>query len=311
MIGYALRRLLLMPVVLFVVASLTFFLVRTAPGGPFDDERRLPPEIERNLQAQCDRSAPLMAQYVRFLKGWLTFDEVDGCTGYSLKYPGRTVREIISEAFPVSVHLGALALLFAMAFGMLAGMLAAVRQNTWVDYTAMGTAIAGISVPNFVLGPLLILLFSLELGWLPPALWEGPDTWVLPAVTLGASYAAYISRLARAGLLEIVRQDFIRTARAKGLPGWLVVWRHGLRGGLLPVVSFLGPATSALFTGSVVVEQIFGIPGLGRTFIESALNRDYNLVMGTVLVYAAFLMAMNLLVDVLYGVLDPRVRADG
>jgi oligopeptide transport system permease protein len=310
MLSYALRRLLLMPVVLFAVATLTFFLVRVAPGGPFDAERRLPPEVERNLARQCERDAPLSAQYVRFLKGWVSFD-VDGCTGMSLKYPGRTVREIIFEAFPVSLHLGLLALLFALVVGGTSGVLAAMRQNSWVDYAFMGTAIGGISIPNFVLGPLLILVFSLNLGWLPPALWAGPSTWVLPALTLGAAYAAYISRLTRAGVLEVVRQDFIRTARAKGLPEWLVMVRHGLRGGLLPVVSYLGPAASALFTGSVVVEQIFGIPGLGRTFIESALNRDYNLVMGTVLVYAAFLMTMNLVVDIVYGLLDPRVRVDG
>ena len=310
MFSFALRRLMLMPVVLFVVASLTFFLVRVAPGGPFDAERRLPPEVELNLKRQCDREAPLSAQYVRFLKGWVSL-EVDGCTGMSLKYPGRSVREIIWEAFPVSLHLGALALLFALALGLVTGVLAAIRQNTWVDYAGMATSIFGISVPSFVLGPLLILVFSLELGWLPPALWSGPSTWILPALTLGATYAAYISRLTRAGLLEVVRQDFIRTARAKGLPERRVVVRHALRGGLLPVVSYLGPATSALFTGSVVVEQIFGIPGLGRTFIESALNRDYNLVLGTVLVYAAFLMTMNLVVDLVYGWLDPRVRVDG
>lgn len=310
MFSFALRRLMLMPLVLFAVATLTFFLVRVAPGGPFDAERRLPPEVERNLQRQCDRDAPLSAQYVRFLKGWVSL-EVDGCTGMSLKYPGRSVREIIAEAFPVSLHLGALALLFALALGVTTGVLAAIRQNTWVDYAGMATSIIGISIPSFVLGPLLILVFSLQLGWLPPALWSGPSTWILPALTLGATYAAYISRLTRAGVLEVVRQDFIRTARAKGLPEWRVVVRHGLRGGLLPVVSYLGPATSALFTGSVVVEQIFGIPGLGRTFIESALNRDYNLVLGTVLVYAAFLMTMNLVVDLVYGLLDPRVRVDG
>lgn len=309
MLGFALRRLTLFPVVLFAVASITFFLVRVAPGGPFDEERRLPAEIERNLAERCERTAPLASQYVRFLKGWVSL-EVDGCTGMSLKYPGLSVREIILESLPVSLHLGGLALLFALALGMTSGVIAGMRQGTWADRAAMGTAIGGISVPNFVLGPLLVLLLSLELGWLPPALWEGPTTWVLPAVTLGVPYAAHISRLTRAGILEVVRQDFMRTARAKGLPGWLVVTRHGLRGALLPVVSYLGPASSALFTGSVVVEQIFGIPGLGRVFVQGALNRDYNLVLGTVLVYAAFLLAMNLVVDLLYGALDPRVRAE-
>jgi oligopeptide transport system permease protein len=310
MFTYALRRILMMPIVLFIVASTTFFLVRVAPGGPFDGERRLPPEVERNLAERCDTEAPLITQYLRFLQGWVSM-EADGCTGVSLKYPGRTVREIIAEAFPVSVHLGAMALVFAMLLGLFSGVVAAVRHNSWIDHLAMSVAIGGISIPNFVLGPLLILVFSLQLGWLPPALWEGPSTWVLPAITLGVTYAAYISRLARAGMLEVVRQDFVRTARAKGLSSWLVVTRHTLRGGVLPVVSFLGPAVSAMFTGSVVVEQIFGIPGLGRTFIESALNRDYNLVIGTVLVYAVFLMCMNLVVDLAYGVLDPRVRVDG
>lgn len=307
--AYAARRLVQMPLVLFVVATLTFFLIRVAPGGPFDSERRLPPEVELNLARQCDRDASLSEQYGRYLRSWLTF-EIDGCTGYSLKYADRSVREVILTAFPVSVHLGALALLVALALGLFSGVIAATRHNTWWDHGAMAAAIAGISVPNFVLGPLLVLVFSLWLGWLPPARWEGPSTWILPAITLGVAYAAYISRLTRAGVLEIVREDFMRTARAKGLPTRIIVLRHGLRGGLLPVVSFLGPATSAVFTGSVVVEQIFSIPGLGRTFIESALNRDYNLVMGTVLVYAAFLMLMNLVVDLLYGILDPRVRVD-
>jgi oligopeptide transport system permease protein len=307
---YAARRLVQMPIVLFVVATLTFFLIRVAPGGPFDAERRLPPEVELNLARQCDRNAPLIDQYADYLAGWFTL-EIDGCTGYSLKYAERPVREIIASSFPVSLHLGLLAILVALALGLTSGTIAAVKQNTAWDHLAMGAAIGGISTPNFVLGPLLVLVFSLGLGVLPPARWEGPATWILPALTLGVPYAAYISRLTRAGVLEVVREDFMRTARAKGLPPRILVIRHGLRGGLLPVVSFLGPAMSAMFTGSVVVEELFSIPGLGRTFIESALNRDYNLVMGTVLVYAAFLMVMNLVVDLLYGILDPRVRVEG
>lgn len=309
MIGYTLRRVLQMPIVLVVVAALTFALVRLAPGGPFDAERRLAPEIERNLARQCEVDAPIEAQLMRFLRG-VVAAEADGCTGYSLKYPGRTVREILVEAFPVSLHLGALALLFALVIGFLTGVLAALRQNSWVDRVAMTVSIVGISVPSFVLGPVLVLTFSLWLGWLPPALWAGPSTWVLPGITLGSAYAAYVSRLTRAGMLEIVHEDFMRTARAKGLPRRLVILRHGLRGGLLPLVTYLGPAASSLFTGSVVVEQIFGIPGLGRVFIESALSRDYNVVLGCVLLYAAFLLAMNLVVDLIYGLLDPRVRID-
>lgn len=309
MIAYTLRRVLQMPLVLVVVASLTFVLVRLAPGGPFDRERRLAPEIERNLARTCELDAPVEAQLVRFLRGLVTSD-VDGCTGYSLKYPGRTVREVLTDAFPVSVHLGALALLFALVIGFFTGLVAAMRQGSLVDRLAMTVSTIGISVPSFVLGPLFVLVFSLWLGWLPPALWSGPSTWILPAITLGSAYAAYVSRLTRAGMLEIVHEDFMRTARAKGLPRHIVVLRHGLRGGLLPLVTYLGPATSSLFTGSVVVEQIFGIPGLGRVFIESALSRDYNVVLGCVLLYAAFLLAMNLVVDLVYGFLDPRVRID-
>lgn len=309
MITYAFRRIVQIPLALLAVATMTFFLARVAPGGPFDAERKLPAEVERNLAKQCDREASMISQYVSYLRSWATF-EVDGCTGMSLKYPDRSVREIIEQAFPVSLHLGGLALLVALALGLVTGVVAALNHNTWIDHLAMGTAITGISIPNFVLGPLVVLLFSLQLGWLPPARWGGPETWVLPALTLGVAYSAYISRLTRAGLLEVVRKDFMRTARAKGLPTYLIVMRHGLRAGLLPVVSYLGPAASALFTGSVVIEQIFAIPGLGRTFVESALNRDYNLVLGALLVYAAFLMVMNLVVDLLYGVLDPRVRVD-
>lgn len=309
MIAYTLRRVLQMPLVLVVVASLTFVLVRLAPGGPFDRERRLAPEIERNLTRTCELDAPVEAQLVRFLRGLVTA-EIDGCTGYSLKHPGRTVREVLTDAFPVSVHLGGLALLFALVIGFVTGLVAAMRQGSLVDRLAMMVSTVGISVPSFVLGPLFVLVFSLWLGWLPPALWSGPSTWILPAVTLGSAYAAYVSRLTRAGMLEIVHEDFMRTARAKGLPRRIVIIRHGLRGGLLPLVTYLGPATSSLFTGSVVVEQIFGIPGLGRVFIEAALSRDYNVVLGCVLLYAAFLLAMNLVVDLVYGFLDPRVRID-
>ena len=304
------RRIAQLPLVLLAVAALTFAMVRVAPGGAFDDERRLPTAVERNLAVSCDRHAPLPTQYMRYLEGWVA-PELDPCTSMSLQYPGERVRDIIASAFPISFGLGLLALLLAVSFGLVAGILAANRQNTWLDHGAMMLSIVGISVPSFVLGPLLILFFSQTLGWFPPARWEGPSTWILPAITLAVPYAAYIARLARAGVLEVVREDFVRTARAKGLPPRVVVLRHALRGGLLPVLTYLGPAISALFTGSLVVEQIFAVPGLGQTFVQGALNRDYNLVLGIVLVYAAFLMVMNLLVDVLYGVLDPRVRVEG
>jgi len=308
-IAYAIRRLLQMPIVLLAVASMTFVLIRFAPGGPYDVATRAAYSVESGEASLCSPDAPFEAQYVAYLRGWMSPD-VDACTGYSLKYPARTVRAVILEAFPVSLQLGLFALLVALFLGFFTGVLAAVKQGTWTDRSAIAFVVAGISVPNFVLGPLLVLVFSLWLGWVPPARWAGPSTWILPSLTLGTAYAAYIARLTRAGVLEIVREDFMRTARAKGLPPHIVVFRHGLRGGLLPVVSYLGPASSAMFTGSVVVERIFSIPGLGNTFIDAALSRDYNVILGVVLVYAIFLMAMNLVVDVLYGFLDPRVRVE-
>jgi len=309
MLNFILRRLMQLPVALVAVATVTFLLARLAPGGPFDRARRLPQEVERRLAQTCNLDAPLWEQYVDFLASWLRLDG-NACTSMSLSYPGRSVWEIIADAFPLSLQLGFWSLIVALLLGLGAGILAALRQNTWVDHLAMSTAIVGVSVPNFVLGPLLILVFSLSLGWVPPARWDGPTSWLLPSLTLGVAYSAYISRLTRAGLLEVVRQDFMRTARAKGLPPRIILFRHGLRAGLLPVISYLGPAASSLFTGSVVVEQIFSIPGLGRTFVDAALNRDYNVVLGAVLVYAAFLMVMNLVVDLLYGWLDPRVRME-
>jgi len=218
------------------------------------------------------------------------------------------VREIILEGFPVSAELGGWALLVALLAGIPLGVIAAQRQNTAADTAVMAVALAGISVPSFVLGPLLVLVFSLGLYWLPPALWEGPQSRVLPVLTLSAAYVAYVARLTRAGMLEVLRQDFIRTARAKGLPERVVVLKHALRLGLLPVLSYLGPAAAAIIMGSLVVEQVFAVPGLGRYLVNGAFNRDYTLVMGVVLFYAAFLMALNLLVDLAYAWLDPRVE---
>ncbi|MCP4502701.1 MAG: ABC transporter permease [Deltaproteobacteria bacterium] len=309
MTNFILRRLAQIPLALFAVAILTFFLARVAPGGPFDGARQLPVEVERRLLQTCHLDAPVYEQFVDFLRSWLSF-KADGCTSMSLQMPGRSVWEIISEAFPLSLQLGLYSLGVALLLGLTAGIVAALRQNTWMDHVAMSTAIVGVSVPNFILGPLLILVFSLTLGWVPPARWDSAASWILPSLTLGLAYSAYISRLTRAGLLEVVRQDFMRTARAKGLPVRIILFRHGLRAGLLPVISYLGPAISSLFTGSMVVEQIFSIPGLGRTFVTAALNRDYNVVLGAILIYASFLMVMNLIVDVLYGLLDPRVRIE-
>jgi oligopeptide transport system permease protein len=303
MIRFILKRLLWMIPTLWVVATITFFLMRAAPGGPFQAEREIPEDIKAALERKYGLDKPLLTQYAVFLGNAVRLD-----FGPSYKNPGRTVREVIASGFPVSLELGSWALLFALAVGIPIGVVAALNQNKAIDHASMAVALVGVSIPDFVLGPLLVFIFSLSLYWLPPALWEGPATKILPVITLGSVYVAYIARLTRSGMLEIVRQDYIRTARAKGLSEGLIVWRHALRGGLLPVVSFLGPAAARIVTGAVVVEKIFAIPGLGRSFVDGAFNRDYTLVMGVVLFYASFLILFNLLVDVAYGLLDPRVR---
>ena len=302
---FVVRRLLAMIPTLWVVATITFFLIRLAPGGPFQSEREIPAEAKAALAAQYGLDQPLLVQYGRYLKNVAQFD-----FGPSYKFPARSVREIVMGALPISLELGGLALLIAILIGIPVGALAAARQNTFLDHFPMSFAMLGVSIPNFVLGPVLIFVFALTLKWLPPALWGDANQKVLPALTLSAVYVAYIARLTRGGMLEVTRQDFIRTARAKGLSEAVVIVRHALRGGLLPVVSFLGPAMARAVTGSIVVEKIFAVPGVGQYFVNAAFNRDYTLVMGVVLFYAALLIVLNLLVDVMYGFLDPRVRLE-
>jgi oligopeptide transport system permease protein len=303
MTRYVLRRLLLFVPTLWAIATLTFLLVRLAPGGPFNAERDIPPAAREQLTRKYGLDRPLGEQYVAFLAHAARLD-----FGPSYKFPARQVREIIVQGFRVSAELGGWALLVALLAGIPLGTIAALRQNRAADGAVMAIALGGVSVPNFVLGPLLVLVFSLGLYWLPPALWEGPQSRVLPVLTLSAAYVAYVARLTRVGLLEVLRQDFVRTARAKGLPERLVVLKHALRLGLLPVVSYLGPATAAVITGSLVVEQVFAVPGLGRSLVYGAFNRDYTLVTGVVLFYAVFLLILNLLVDLAYAWLDPRVE---
>jgi oligopeptide transport system permease protein len=303
MTRYVARRLLLFVPALWAIATLTFFLMRLAPGGPFNAERDIPPAARAALAQKYGLDRPLAEQYATFLVHAVRLD-----FGPSYKFPTRSVREIILEGFPVSAELGGWALLVALLAGIPLGVIAAQRQNTASDTAVMAVALAGVSIPGFVLGPLLVLTLSLGLYWLPPALWEGPQSRVLPVLTLSAAYVAYVARLTRAGMLEVLRQDFIRTARAKGLPERVVVLQHALRLGLLPVLSYLGPAAAAIIMGSLVVEQIFAVPGLGRYLVNGAFSRDYTLVMGVVLFYAAFLMALNLLVDLAYAWFDPRVE---
>ena len=303
MIAYVARRILLMVPTLLVIGTLTFALMRLAPGGPFMSDKEIPAKAKQELLHRYGLDRPLLAQYFTFLGNLARFD-----FGPSYKYPDRQVREIILEGFGVSAELGGWALLLSLAIGIPVGILAAVRQNQTADFASMSLALAGVSVPNFVLGPVLVLVFALGLLWLPAALWTGPSSRILPVLALSASYVAYVARLTRAGMLEVLRQDWIRTARAKGLAERVVVLKHALRLGVLPVVSYLGPAAARIVMGSIVIEQIFAIPGLGRYLVVGAINRDYTLVMGSVLFYASFLLVLNLVVDVAYGWLDPRVE---
>jgi oligopeptide transport system permease protein len=300
---YLLNRLLVMIPVFFLVVTVVFFMIRFAPGGPFDSEKQVSPEILANLNAKYHLDEPLWRQYFRYLGDLAHFD-----LGPSFKHANRTVNEIIAESLPVSAELGLIALVWALIIGILAGGLAALKPNSFFDYVPMSISILGICLPTFVIGPVLVLIFGLWLKWLPVAGWNSPADRLLPSLTLGFAYAAYISRLTRGGLMEIRSQDFIRTARAKGLSEPKILIKHALRGGMLPVVSYLGPAMAGIITGALVTETIFNIPGLGRFFIESALNRDYTVVMGTALLYFFLIFVCNFFVDAMYVLLDPRVK---
>jgi len=307
MLGYATRRILqAIPTLLLIVAA-AFFLMRAAPGGPFDDERALPPEIEANLQAAYGLDQPVTVQFARYLGGL-----VRGDLGPSFRMKDFSVAELIGRGLPVTLSIGAAALLLGVGLGVPLGLVAGLRQNGWADHAVMSVALVGIAVPNFVVAPVLALVFGLYLGWLPVAGWEPGSAkhLVLPVVTLALPLVAYLARLTRGSLLEVLQAPFIRTARAKGLDPGVILRRHALKPTLLPVVSFLGPAAAALLTGSLVVEQVFGLPGVGRYFVQGAINRDYTLVMGMVVFYASLILLLNLAVDLVYGWLDPRIRHD-
>ena len=305
MFRFIIRRIIIIVPMLFIVVSLTWMLVRLAPGNFYSGEKKLAPAIENNLREKYGLNQPWHVQYRRVLWNIARFD-----FGTSLKYEGQTVNQILWRALPVSAALGLSAYVIALLVGITLGTFAALRQNSWIDYASMAIAMLGISIPNFVLGPLLVLLFSLTLFWFPPALWDGfpSRSIVLPALTLSAIYIAFIARLTRSGMLEVLRSDYIRTARAKGLSERQVVTRHALRGGLLPVVSFSGPALAFLVTGTVVVEKIFALPGLGNYFINACLNRDEPLIIGIVAFIAVTVLVFNLLVDISYALIDPRIR---
>ena len=305
MLRFILSRLLQAIPVIFIVITATFFLVRAAPGGPFDAEKVVLPEVKRALEAQYKLDLPLHEQYFAYL-GDLTRGEL----GPSFKYPGRSVNEILFSGLPVTAELGFYALLIALLIGVTAGGFASLKPNTRQDYIPMSLAMIGICMPSFLLGPLLVLVFGIYLEWLPISGWGAiPGDKILPSITLGAAYAAYVARLSRAGMLEILSQDFIRTARAKGLPEWLVVTKHALRGGLIPVVAFLGPAFAGLLAGSFVVETIFQIPGLGRFYVQAAFNRDYTMILGTTVFLSTLIVLFNLVSDVAAAWLNPRLRS--
>ncbi|MBS0472224.1 MAG: oligopeptide ABC transporter permease OppB [Proteobacteria bacterium] len=312
MLSYAIRRLLGAIPTLFIIVTVTFFMMRIAPGGPFDSQRRLPPEIEHNIEAAYDLDKPLYQQYFIYL-GKLAHGDL----GPSFKNKDFTVTELIADGLPVSAELGALAMSIAIVFGMALGTFAALNQNKFADHGVMSVAMVGITIPTFVMAPILTLIFGVYgveiFGYdlsLPVGGWNGGAlrNLILPVAVLSLGPIAVIARLTRGSMIEVLHSNYVRTARAKGLSNTMVVMRHALRAAVLPLISYLGPAIAGILTGSLIIEQIFGIPGIGRYFVQGALNRDYTLVMGVLIYYATFVILLNLLADILYAALDPRVR---
>ena len=305
MLRYALLRLLGAIPTLLLVIVLAFLMVHAAPGGPFDEERALPADVAAKIEAAYHLDETLPQQFMRYMSGLL-----QGDLGPSFRYRDYTVSELIGSGFPVSLRLGLLAILLALLVGVGSGTIAALRQGSLLDRVVMSFAMTGISIPVFVVGPVLVLLFAVKLHWLPAG-WSGTESvwkYLLPVITLALPQIAYIARLTRASMIDVLSRDFIRTARAQGLGTKAIIRFHALKPAMLPVLSYMGPAIAAILTGSVVVEEVFGIPGLGQFFVRGALNRDYTLVLGIVIFYATLIIALNLIVDILYGVIDPRVR---
>ncbi len=306
MTKYIIRRFLGLIPTLLIIVTISFFIIRVAPGGPFARERAIPAQILQNILKKYHMDEPLWKQYGRYL-----FDAVRGDLGPSFRMKDFDVTTLVMRSLPNSMVLGVMALSLALVLGISAGIISATRQNTVADYASMAVAIIGVSIPLFVVGPILIFIFALRLKWFPTSGWfmagAGWQTIVLPVITLSLPNFAYLARLSRASILEVLRSDYVRTARAKGLGESTIMVRHILKGAMLPVVSYLGPAFAAIVTGTVVVETIFRVPGLGLFFIQSALNRDYTLIMGTVIVYSVVLLIMNFVVDIVYGIMDPRI----
>ena len=305
MTRYVFRRLGGAIIILWVIITVTFALMHAIPGGPFTTEKKLPPQVKASIEAKYHLDDPVWKQYGDYLGGVITGD-----LGPSYKYEGRSVNDIISDAFPISAQLGLLSLMVAVVGGIAAGAISTMRPNGIVDYAVTVLSTIGISVPTFIIGAVLVYVVGFELGWFPVALWRGPSYMVLPVLTLAAQPMAFIARLTRSGLLDVYQQEYIRTARAKGLSSWTILTRHALGNAILPVITYLGPLAASLLTGSFIVETIFAIPGLGQYFVTSIYNRDYTVILGITIFYSALVVFLNILVDMIYPLIDPRVTTE-
>lgn len=305
MTRYVFRRLGGAIIILWVIITVTFALMHAIPGGPFTTEKKLPPQVKASIEAKYHLDDPVWKQYGDYLGGVITGD-----LGPSYKYEGRSVNDIISDAFPISAQLGLLSLMVAVVGGIVAGAISAMRPNGIVDYAVTILSTIGISVPTFIIGAVLVYVVGFELGWFPVALWRGPSYMVLPVLTLAAQPMAFIARLTRSGLLDVYQQEYIRTARAKGLSSWTILTRHALGNAILPVITYLGPLAASLLTGSFIIETIFAIPGLGQYFVTSIYNRDYTVILGITIFYSTLVVFLNILVDMIYPLIDPRVTTE-
>ncbi len=301
--GYVVRRVVSMFITLFFVITLTFVMMHSIPGNPFTGEKKLPPAIEKALLEKYNLDKPLSQQYVDYVSG-----VAKGDFGPSMKYNGRTVNDMIGDGFPISAELGGLAILLIIIVGIPLGVIAALKQGTWIDRTMIFFAIVGVTIPSFVLATLLIYVFGTRLKVLPTSRWVSWKSRIMPTIALGVSSIAYVARLTRSSMLEVINQDYIRTARAKGLTETVVVFKHALKNALIPVVTYLGPLTAGILTGSFIIEKIFAVPGMGRMFVESISNRDYTVIMGVTIFYSLILVVFIFIVDLVYGLIDPRIK---
>ena len=306
LIRYVINRIAGAALVLLAIITITFFLMHAIPGGPFTGEKNIPAAVLKNIEDHYRLHDPLWKQYIDYLVNLITFD-----LGPSFKYAGRTVNDIIAESFPVSFELGMISILLAILCGIPAGVMAALHQNGWQDYVIMLFATVGVSVPSFVLATVLVYVFALQLGLLPAAMWSGTEYAVLPSLALAALPMAFIARLTRSSMLEVLAQDYIKTAKAKGLPQRIILYRHALKNALIPVITYIGPMSAAVLTGSFIIETIFAIPGLGRHFVTSIYNRDYTVILGVTVFYSVLVIGLNLIVDIIYPLLDPRIKLQG